>query len=249
MAVDRVSDFVLSGIMNRFSYPDIENYSGRGTRINMEAMLERDFINNVVEVPAFCYSTSVTFFENLLLEHLKGKNKIINSILSVEHPTERRQINTILKDFTLRGYDSRMARIINKNKTYCGWPGLITDGDLNTIICLKVRMKADGNHIKVTDYICYVSPSIFTNQEGIVEKTIYKKIIPFCSSYVLHNNEEDLRFRNYNFIEYDWEGKHIEVVIRDKEECFTKAIIPSVEDFQSDELLKHILLGNLDSLV
>lgn len=248
MAVDRVADFVLSGIKNRFSYPDIDNYGG-GNRINMDAMLERNFTNNVVEVPAFCYSTSIGLFESILLDPSIRRKKIVNSILSVEHPIERKQINTILKDFTLVNFHSRMARITNKNKTYCGWPGLITDGDLNTIICLKVRMKANGNRIKVTDYICYVSPSIFTNQEGIVEKTIYKKIIPFCSSYVLHNNEEDLRYMSYNFVDYDWEGKHIEVVIRDKEECFTKAVTPVIEDFQSDELLKHILLDNLESLV
>lgn len=249
MAVDRVADFVLSGIISRFGYPDIENYGGRGNRVNMDAMLERDFTHDTIEVPAFCYSASAMMFENMLLPPNEGRAKVINSILSVERPIERRQINTILKDFTLRGYDSRMARIINKNKTYCGWPGLITDGDLNTIICLKVRMKANGNRIKVTDYICYISPSVFTNQEGIIEKTIYKKIIPFCSSYVLHNNIEDLRYRTYDFIDYDWEGKHIEVVIRDKEECFTKAITPVIEDFQSDELLKHILLDNLESLV
>jgi hypothetical protein len=248
MAVDRVADFVLSGIMNRFGYPDIENYDGRRNRVNMDAMLERDFTHNIIEIPAFCYSSSAATFINMLLPSVK-REKIVNSILSVERPIERRQINTILKDFTLRGYDSRMAKVINKNRTYCGWPGLITDGDLNTIICLKVRIKTNGVRLKVTDYICYVSPSVFTNQEGIIEKTIYKKIIPFCSSYVLHNNIEDLRYRNYDFIEYDWEGKHIEVVIRDKEECFTKAITPSVRDFQSDDLLKHILLENLDSLV
>ena len=249
MAVDRVADFVLSGINNRFGYPDIENYDGRRARIQVEGMLERNFIHDTIEIPSFSFSSSAYLFERMLLRPENGRDKIVNSIVTLEHPIERKQINTILKDFTLTGYDSRMRKVMNKNRIYCGWPGVIIDDDFNTIICLKVRMKADGNYVRITDYICYVSPSVFRNQDGIIEKTIYKKIIPFCSSYVLHNNDENLRYNNYDFVKYDWEGKHIEVVIRDNEECFVKPNTPKIEDFQSDELIKHILLENLDSLI
>ena len=248
MAVDRIADFILGGIKNRFPYPAIDY--NRKTRMSIDTIIERDFTKNIIEIPAFLFPTSIGTLETMLTAEDGERNKIINSVLISDYEIERKQINTIFKDCTLVRGENKMVRIKNKDNIYFGWPGIITDEDFNTIICLKIRIKIEENKAKATDYICYISPSVFANQDGIVEKTIYKKIIPFCSSYILHNNDSEFWFSNYSrFFKYDWEGKHIEVVIKDGEECFLKANTPLIADFQSDEVIKDILLDNLYALI
>lgn len=249
MAVDRVADFVLSGILDRFYSPDIVNYNGRRNGLSMDSILERDYTKDIIEVPSFCFADAVRDLESIVRgEQEIPITKVVNTIISDSIIMERKQLNTILKDFTMRNYDSRMAKVSNKGRIYYGFPGLVTDSAFNTIVCLKIRMKRAGDKLKVTNYICYVSPKVFSNQDGIVEKTVYKKIIPFCSTYVLHNNDPLLKFTHYNFIDYDWEGKHIEVIIRDGEECLFKPRSPKIIDFESDNLVRNMLIDNLDSL-
>lgn len=264
MAIDRVSNFILSGIDSRFNTPDIENYNGRryGDE-SVELLIERDFSKDVIEIPAFCYQESIYLMENTL-NHNKadGSNypdKYVYTILRERMGYERKQVNTILKDFISRMYSSKMVQISNKGNIYYGYPGLITDCNFNPLVYFKVRAEKVKNddlvrtdsstcEIRITDYICYVSPNALINQDGIVEKVIYKKIIPFCSNYVLHNNSNNLRFRNYHFVKYDWEGKHIQVVIKDDIECFIKPNIPKIEDFESCEIIKNLLLDNIECI-
>lgn len=250
MAVDRIADFVLSGISDRFWLPDLTIHNANRRTGDSIAILERDYTKDVVEIPAFVFASSIFTMENLVnYPDNNVPNKVINSIITRNGVIERRQLNTIMKDFTLRGYDSSMMKVINKGNIYYGYPGLITDSSMNTILCLKIRVHREEDKARITDYICYISPKVFTHQDGIIEKTVYKKIIPFCSSYVLHNNSPYLRFLNYNFVKYDWEGKHIEVVIRDNEECFIKPNTPRIEDFDDGNVIKDILLKNIDYIV
>ena len=247
MAVDRIADFVLSNIDARFPTVDVNSSSVArgGDNLALDTLLERNLSDDIIEIPAFCFSDSIFRLEiDMREENSKDIISVINGDL---FSTERKQVNTILKDFTLRR-TARLSKIKNKENIYYGCPGVITDINFNTILCMKIRIEKHKEYVAITDYLCYVSPKVFSNQDGILEKTSYKKIIPFCSSYVLHNDSQLLKFYGNDFVKYDWDNKHISVIIKDNEECFKKPVTPKIKDFESDELLKNILLDNIDSM-
>ena len=253
MAIDRISEFILGGISNRFNMPNIMNYNGRRNTNRVDILLETDLSTDIIEVPAFCAGYTYNSIENRMTLPEEERNtvsdKIVYTIIGSDQCIERRQVNTILKDFTFRSWDSKMAKILNKGNLYYGYPGVITDSDFNTLVCFKVRIHKEKDKIRISDYICYVSPRVFSNQDGIIEKTIYKKIIPFCAGYVLHNDMRHLLWGTYNFVKYDWEGKHIQVVVKDDVECFLKPSKPIIKDFETEDLIRNILLENIDSFI
>ena len=249
MAVDRIANFILSSIDSRFNMPDLSGMrssSGFNDRVPI-LLLERNYYDNKLEIPAFC-------FESTLSDEIEIKNRrmepftSINTIITNDYKINRKQINTILRDFSTVHYRAAMLKIENKDRLYYGYPGIILDSNLNTIMCMKLKIEDRGDVIAITDYICYISPSVFSNQDGIVEKTIYKKVIPFCSSYVLHNDFRYLRGLGIHILSYDWEGKHIEVRIMDDIDGLQKPKSPKLED-SDPEHIRNIILNNFDSLV
>lgn len=248
MAVDRIANFILSGIDNRFNMPDIGR-SGMPYSDIGEVMLQRDFEPDIIEIPAFAFRRSLDQILNMMSspEEERTIYKYINSIQVDSFGVERKQLNTILNDFTNRGYNPNLRRISNKGHIYYGYPGLVIDNNFNTLVCFKVRISKYRECIAITDYICYVSSKVFSNLDGIIEKAIYKKIIPFCASYTLSNDDcNNIQFYK-DSIAYTWGGKHIEVAIKDNVECFIKSNAPSIDDFKDNTIIKDILLDNLDS--
>lgn len=246
MAVDRVANFILSGIDNRFNMPNLQRCHNSNSDVG-KIILQIDYEPTTIEIPSFYFAQSITDINYMFIE---GKiYKYINSIGEDDYNIERKQLNTILNDFTCRGYNSLIRKVTNKDNTYYGYPGLITDSNFNTLVCFKVRMTKGENCVYVTDYLCYISPRVFSNLDGIIEKAIYKKFIPFCASYVLNNNNLNNRYNYDDFVHYNWGGKHIEVIISDDVECFIRPISPKIEDFKDDSFVKRILLDNIDAFV
>lgn len=244
MAVDRIANFIRSAIDSRFPLPDLRRNSAITENVG-NVLLKMDYTPNIIEIPAFAFSNAT-----LDLRSSRDNNfSCVYSIWCNPSHIERKQVTTILNNFTVGSRNSVMVDAENKGIQYYGYPGLVVDSDFNPLVCFKVRIKRVENRIFITDYLCYVSSKIFSQQEGIIEKTIYKKIIPYCATYVLHNDDFNNRESYSDYIKYDWEGKHIEVIIKDNIECFHKINTPTVDDFKDDNTIKSILLGNLDSFI
>lgn len=255
MAVDRISEFILFGMDDRMpAYPILVNNvytnidQSHTSTIDVMGIIERDFSKDDIEIPVIYITDTINKLYDSLDYNADSRHKYINFISCRSRDTERKQVTTIMRDFTYNG-STQMYKVSNKGNIYYGCPGLILDSDFNTLLCIKVRLKIIEGVINVVDYICYISPKIFINQDRIIEKTIYKKVIPFCSSYVLHNDFPHKRFGLTPKVNYDWENKHIKVVIKDDVDVIYKPVKPNIDDFKDNSVINNILTNNIDSLV
>lgn len=244
MAVDRIAEFILYGLNNRIGSPNLNRSYQNNHGNEIIGILERDYSKKIMEIPVFCLNDAIKSID----AYNGNAYKYISFVGSLKNGIERKQVTTVLREFLYYSNPS-MEKIINKGATYYGYPGFILDGNYDTLLCFKVKLHVESPNIRITDYICYISPKVFENQDRTVEKTIYKKIIPFCSSYELHNNFPYRRFQHMPHVIYDWEGKHIKVVIDDDINILKKPVLPKIDDFKNDDTVKNIILNNINSII
>jgi hypothetical protein len=89
----------------------------------------------------------------------------------------RRLVATIMADFSSVDYETRLQCVkTNKGDKYYGAPGLILNKDYRPIFV--VTAKFSGMPLKVKQIVYHIDNSVMSNPEGLIEKTIYKKILP-----------------------------------------------------------------------
>lgn len=159
-----------------------------------------------------------------------------------EVATTARTGDAIIKSFTF--CLNSLVRIINKvntnkGETYYGYPGIILNKDKRVLFMVVTNCKMEGE-IDVTDYKVYIHPSVFYT-EGLLEKCIANKIVPFILSHPIHL----------------YTGKYIipdhelcttpEIVVKDiTDEFFYNAVVP--KDVPSKEEIDQLLLDHIDEV-
>lgn len=153
----------------------------------------------------------------------------------------RRLVATILGDFVHTNFRTRLACIkTNKGDKYYGAPGLILDRNFDPILVLTIKYrKAPDNSTECLGCVCHINKSIFCNQDRLIEKAIYKKIIPL---YATDNSPIIARMGSH--IAYD---SKITVVIDDCSQFIEKPVIPTPTN-TSDDSINNFIAGHLDEL-
>lgn len=96
----------------------------------------------------------------------------------------RRLVGNMLKDFQEASWNTRMRCVKNNNgEMYYGGDGFILNRDYQLLYITTAVFHYDKrtNRFVYDRCRCHIHNRVFDNQEGMVEKTIYKKFIPLCS--------------------------------------------------------------------
>lgn len=136
-----------------------------------------------IEVPMYCKGV----FEDTLLKNVISNTSFgkiaIPMYCNMEEENRRTADSIIKRFFSGVSLQKRLLKIkTNKGEVYYGGRGLVLDANFNPLLMCsaigtkgneEVRYKYEYNKI-----IIRVSPRVFLNSDGIIEKNIIKKIIP-----------------------------------------------------------------------
>lgn len=180
--MDRVENFVLSGSV--FGALTINN---RCLPLQGYLDVELKVNNGITEIPDFMISS--------VRDYVLGGYGLISIGLG-KHPrtTQRRLVRGALSDFSSAyRYHRAVGVTMSSGATYYGLPGMIFDADFNPLLMMTSSVEnvdIDGTiRMYIIKHNCRVSPAVFQNQDRLIEKTIIKKIIPFCASHEVTWND------------------------------------------------------------
>lgn len=237
--MDRVEQFVLSGstygnyrqssrdIASPYGFIDVHLNVGEGP----------------TEVPDFMLDRAVDY----ALRNIGTVS--FNLVYRQMDHTQRRLVRGALSDFNRAYSCNSIASVTMSNGvTYYGLPGAIFDSEFNLLMLMSsmVEIKSDEGTITahILRHICRVSPVVFQRQENILEKTIVKKVIPFCASHEVTSDEYLLR--NTSFLNCEEVvGKTISVFIDATiNEKFIRRIVPPRPNDFTEEYIHELLIRN-----
>lgn len=212
-------------------------------------MLVVDVSSDEIEVPMVAKSAvEHVVTENLI--HSYNAQKVVVSLYVNSRNQSRRTADSIVNEFFTRTYfRNRLQKVTtNKGEVYYGNRGIILDKDFKPLIlCSIVSKKVEVNGRIFMDYykpIVRVSPEVFLNETGLINKSILKKIIPF---YLTHNvgrvNTYDGKFRS-NIPE----NTKPQILIEDISRFIETPAIPNPSTC-SNETLNKFLLDNVDEVL
>ena len=147
--------------------------------------------------------------------------------------------------FSRTTFNQRLQKVTtNKGEVYYGGKGIILDKDFNilllcTIACRKIE---HGGRQMMSYYkpMIHISPQVFLRNEGLINKSILKKIVPF---YISHNID------GINTRDYFWdgipEGTKPQVLIDDVNRFIEYPVKPSPQKC-SDDVLNQLLIDNAE---
>lgn len=241
--MDRVEQFILSG-------STFGNY-----RQNVRAVASPNGYIDVhlnigegpTEVPDFMLGKAVDY----VLRDIETVSFILTRQNGVR--TQRRLVRGAFSDFNRAYQCGGISEVTMSNGTqYYGLPGAIFDSDFNLLMLMssKIDIRHTGSRVTayILQHICRISPAVFQRQDNIIEKTIIKKVIPFCASHEVTSNEYLLRQDCFDCEEVT--GKVISVFIDDtiNEKFIRRIIPPKISDF-TEENIHEILVRNAKEIL
>lgn len=248
--MNRIEEFIVHSLTSHPSYPSRDGVVDLHTAF--DAFFEVDLSGeHKVEVPA-CLT-------DFVIRGIKCKySSLVMPIASFSTAIPRRLIRGILSDFvnptTLRRAGFAYCKT-TANDYYYGIPGIILDADKKPLLVLTLEINYEQIPGRVDEMlaftpvrcICHVSPSVFINPDKLVEKTIIKKIIPFCSTKVIERGDI---YRNsaYSDSRPFILGTTIKVVIDDCSNFTVKPIPPS-PSVNINQVLNELVKNNISSIV
>ena len=198
-----------------------------------------DLTGDTIEVPVFAKAV----VEDTIINS-SSTTKVVLPLYSNSNTYNIRTADSIIRSFFIRGnLSERLQKVVtNKNEVYYGMKGIILDEHFNPLIMATISLDRESKmYKKVT---IYIHPEVFLNTNGLIHKSIIKKIIPLYISY-----NEDLSYRGRR-VRYRVESEvRPQVVIEDA----TKRLIqspnkPSPQSCTNDKL-NQLLIENIDDIL
>lgn len=212
-----------TGTMQRFSLPDhqIANFSNISMANSAKCPIEMHFklTNKGGEVPVMAFNESLAICERN--HHMLDSSYITVVVPLIESdfgPKTCSGADTILKSFTNR-YGRLDKTVTPKGETYYGSRGIVLDKEYRPLLyvtrVIELQETPPGFQYFGHKTRVHVSPLVFTDDVGIVNKSILKKGI----AYYLTHKVGDWGVEDY-----------AEVVIDDGSWLFKKPNKPSPSD-------------------
>ena len=244
----------LKGVFNGNTDTVIRNVTNNETTLDNHNAFNRLFVIDVssdeIEVPVFAKSAVESVVRDKLeLPYVSHVNKIIIPMYVNTYTQSRRTADSIVGEF-FSGVDfnRRLQKVItNKGEVYYGGKGIILDKDFNILLLCTLacrRMEYGGRQV-MSYYkpIIHVSPQVFLRGEGLIDKSILKKIIPF---YVSQNIGPV--YTNPYFVSDIPEGTKPQILIDDVSKLIENPVKPTPQKC-SDDVLNQILADNADDVL
>ena len=216
--MDRIEQFILSG--GRVGAPSLsvaEKSSGKYLAVNLVPN------NGMIEVPDFCLSD----LYSLLLDNY---TELAYTLYIDDTPRARRLVRGALADFMSSFMQGKIQKVhMASGGSYYGVPGVIFNDQFEILMLMSFSVKYIG-HPKSTTvpymveaHNCRISPKVFLNQNGIIEKTIIKKVIPYCATHIAES-VCDTPYVSDAYVSFN--GSTIRVIVEDIDSHFIKQITP-----------------------
>ena len=224
------------------------------TTLNNHNAFNRLFVIDVssdeIEVPVFAKSAVESIVgDKLKFPYVSHVNKIIIPMYVNIYTQSRRTADSIVVEFFSRvDFNQRLQKVItNKGEVYYGGKGIILDKNFNILLlCTLACRRMEYRGRQVMSYykpIIHVSPQVFLRSEGLINKSILKKIIPF---YVSQNIGQV--HSSYDFISDIPEGTKPQILIDDVSKLIENPVKPTPQKC-SDDVLNQILADNADDVL
>lgn len=244
----------LMGVFNGNTDTVIHNVTNIETTLDNHNAFNRLFVIDVssdeIEVPVFAKSAVESVVRDKLeFPYVSHVNKIIIPMYVNTYTQLRRTADCIVREFfSGLNFNKRLQKIItNKGEVYYGNKGIILDKDFNILLlCTLACRRMEYRDRQVMSYykpIIHVSPQVFLRSEGLIEKSILKKIIPF---YVSQNI--DPIWTNPGFVNDIPEGTKPQILIDDVSKLTENPVKPTPQKC-SDDVLNQILADNADDVL
>lgn len=241
--MDRVEEFILSGSrtgsysqcvpeLSSFGFLDIHLGDGESP----------------VEIPDFIIRSVNTF--------VQSDYGLISYVLCEgTSTTTRRLVRGALSDFMRANrFGNGIPHVImSSGRDYYGLPGVIFDGNFNLLMMMTSTVnfirndRTSGVQTNILEHTCRISPLVFMHQDSIIEKTIIKKVIPFCASHV--TIASDFVCNTSRVISDDALGKNIRVIIEDLNPMFIRRIVSPNVDTNISDSMHDLLCHNIKEII
>lgn len=226
--IDSVESFINYSINNA-----CRNYRYRSGINQRNAWFNKYiFVNlqqNSIEVPAFLKWQALFAYQ----EKFNSICLPLCSSIALDH---KRYIRTILNAFSrelIGGVQTANGDV------YYGYPGVIFNKDLEPLMMITLKINISNPVYDIERAICRVSPLVFKDSKKIVEKTIIKKVIPYC----LNNKAIDPQMNYFSSIHTnttnDYLNRNIQVIIDDCSDFVYEVTAPN-GNFSQDKATEFI---------
>lgn len=186
--MDRVEEFVFEGLTNVFDEMEGNTEYRYGNLMSNDTF--HHFLVANVDTDEPCNEVPMLLTYPLTHYRTSFKGKLILPLFTngEQQVKLRRLVVTIMADFSSVGYETRLQCVkTNKGDKYYGAPGLILNKDYRPIFV--VTAKFSGMPLRVKQVVYHIDNSVISNPEGLIEKTIYKKILPMiCAKAEIESN-------------------------------------------------------------
>ena len=244
----------LMGVFREYDNTPIGNVVNTETTLDNHNVFNRLFVIDVssdeIEVPVFARSVVESEVRSKTeFPCTTHTSKIVIPMYVNTYNQSRRTADSIVNDFFSRvNFSQRLQKVItNKGEVYYGGKGIILDKDFNILLlCTLVCRKMEHGGRQVMSYykpVIHVSPQVFLRNEGLVEKSIFKKIIPFYVSHDIDTVSTHAYFRSGIP-----EGTKPQILIDDVSKFIEKPIKPTPQEC-SDDVLNQLLVDNIDDVL
>lgn len=201
-----------------------------------------------IEVPVFG--------RNIIEGYLRTKSmvaannavkKVVIPLFSNCSPITRRTSDSIITEFFFKTtFTNRLKKITtNKGEVYYGNRGIILDSSFNilflgTLTCKKLDEDSTNLYCYTESFI-HISPKVFLNKTGLLEKAILNKIIPYylTTSIGVYN-------RNAGFA-VDSGVLKPKILVEDIN--LVSSPKPPKIDTYSDDAMNELIMENIDDLL
>ena len=245
----------LMGVFLRYDNAAVNNVDNIETTLDNHNAFNRLFVIDVssdeIEVPVFARSVVEFVVKNKLeFPHTIHTSKIVIPMYVNSYTQSRRTADSIVVEFFSRvNFNQRLQKVItNKGEVYYGSKGIILDKDFNILLLCTLacrRMEYSGRQV-MSYYkpVIHVSPQVFLRGEGLIDKSILKKIIPFYVSHAI----DSVSTTNYDFVSDIPEGTKPQILIDDVSKLIENPVKPTPQKC-SDDVLNQILADNADDVL
>lgn len=199
-----------------------------------------DLTGDTIEIPVF----AKTVVEDTII-HSSSTTKVVLPLYSNSNTYNRRTADSIIRSFFIRGnLTERLQKVVtNKNEVYYGMRGIILDEHFNPLIMATISLDRESKmYKKVT---IYIHPEVFLNTNGLIHKSIIKKIIPF---YISYNGILSYRRRSHLFYRLE-DSVRPQVVIEDAAKKFIQSPNRPSPQSCTDDKLNQLMIENIDEIL
>ena len=176
--------------------------------------------------------------ENKVSDEISNCDTIYMPIGHTSSIMSKRSVSPIL--FSFYQQSATLATInTSKNERYYGCRGLILNSEFKIIFITTVEgyINSDGN-FKPVRYICRIPPRTFINTNGLLEKAIYRKFIPYLASLDIAIYYDGLHY----------EFKKPTIIVEDCDRFLIKPTVPTAIP-NLNEALNDVVVNNINLIV